>query len=89
MSRQVLLGADIQLTNLVGTLTFLVSADLLHSSPILSRHAIFYRNIALLLYSVPCYLLRCLLRHTELCRDRDYYNCFFFSSSFLLKFSHF
>ena len=54
MSRQVLHGVDIQLTNLVATLTFFVSADLLHSSHVLSRHAIFHRDIALLLYSVLC-----------------------------------
>ena len=54
MSQQVLPGVDIQLTNLVATLTFFVSADLLHSSHVLSRHAIFCRDIALLLYSVLC-----------------------------------
>ena len=54
MARQVLPGVDIQLTNLVATLTFFVSADLLYSSYVLSRHAIFCRNIALLLYSVLC-----------------------------------
>ena len=54
MSRHILLGVDIQLTNLVATLTFLVSADLLHSTSILSQHAIFCHNVALLLYSVPC-----------------------------------
>ena len=52
MSRQVFLGVDIQLTNLVATLTFFVSANLLHSSHLLSRHAVFCRNIARLLYSV-------------------------------------
>ena len=52
MSRQVFLGVDIQLTNLVATLTFFVSANLLHSSHLLSRHAVFCRNIAQLLYSV-------------------------------------
>ena len=54
MSRQVLLGVDIQLTNLVATSTFFVLADLLHSSHILSRHAILCHDIALLLYSVLC-----------------------------------
>ena len=32
MLQQILPGVDIQLTNLVATLTFFVSADLLHSS---------------------------------------------------------
>ena len=54
MSRQVLPGANIQPTNLVATLTFFVLADLLHSSNVLSQHAIFYHDIALLLYSVLC-----------------------------------
>ena len=45
MSRQVFLGVDIQLTNLVATLTFFVSADLLHSSHVLSRHAVFCRDM--------------------------------------------
>ena len=54
MSRQVLLSLDIQLTNLVPTLTFFISTDLLHSSHVLSRHAIFCHYIALLLYSVSC-----------------------------------
>ena len=54
MSRQVLLSVDIQLTNLVTTLTFFVSIDWLHSSPDLLRHAIFCRNIVVFLYSVPC-----------------------------------
>ena len=56
MSRQVLLGVDVQPTNLVATLTFFVSVDLLHSSHVLSRHVIFCRYIALLLYSVPCFV---------------------------------
>ena len=54
MLQQVLLGVDIQLTNLVAISTFFVSTDLLHSSYVLSRHAIFCRDIALLLYSVLC-----------------------------------
>ena len=54
MSRQVLLGLDIQLKNLVATLTFFVSTDLLHSSHVLSRHAIFCHYRALLLYLAPC-----------------------------------
>ena len=54
MSRQALQGVDIQPTNLVATLTFFVSADLLHSSLVLSRHSIFCHDIALLLYSVLC-----------------------------------
>ena len=54
MSQQFLLGANIQLTNLVATLSFFVLADLLHSSHVLSRHTIFCRDIALLLYSVLC-----------------------------------
>ena len=54
MSLQALPGVDIQLTNLVATLTFFVSTDLLHSSHVRSRHAIFCPDIALLLYSVLC-----------------------------------
>ena len=54
MSRQVLPGVDIQLTNLVVTLTFFVSTDWLHYSHVQSRHAIFYRDIYILLYSVLC-----------------------------------
>ena len=54
MSRQVLLGVDIQLTNLVATLSFFVSTDLLHSSYVLSRHAVFCRDIVPLLYLVLC-----------------------------------
>ena len=52
MSQQVLLGVDIQLTNLVATSTFVVSTDFLYSSHVLSRHVIFCSDIALLLYSV-------------------------------------
>ena len=52
MSRHVLPGVDIQLTNLVAILIFFVLASLLHSSHVLSRHTIFYHDIALLLYSV-------------------------------------
>ena len=52
MSRQVFLGVDIQLTTLVATLTFFVSANLLHSSHLLSQHAVFCRDIARLLYAV-------------------------------------
>ena len=40
--------------NLVATLFLFVSADLLHSSHILSRYVVFCRDIALLLYSVLC-----------------------------------
>ena len=54
MSQQVLLGVDIQPTNLVATLSFFVLADLLHSSHVLSRHAVFCQDIAHLLYSVLC-----------------------------------
>ena len=54
MSRQVFPGVDIQLTNLVSTLTLFVSNDLLHSSHVLSRHIIFCHDITLLLYSVLC-----------------------------------
>ena len=54
MPRQVPLGVDIQPTNLVATSSLFVSADLLHSSHVLSRHAVFCRDIALLLYSVLC-----------------------------------
>ena len=54
MSRQVLLGVDIQLTNLITTLTFFVSTDLLHYSHVLSQHAVFCRDITPLLYSVIC-----------------------------------
>ena len=54
MSQQVLPGVDIQLTNLVGTLTFFIFADLLHSSHVLLRHVVFCRDITLLLYSVLC-----------------------------------
>ena len=57
MSRQVLPGVDIQLTNLVATLSFFVSADLLHSSNVLSRHAVFCHDIAHLLYSVLCVVI--------------------------------
>ena len=54
MLRQVLPSVDIQLTNLVATLTFFVSADLLHSSHVLSRHVVFCRDRAPLLYLVLC-----------------------------------
>ena len=54
MSRQVLPGVDIQLTNLVATISFFVSADLLHSSHVLSRHAVFCQDIAHLFYLVLC-----------------------------------
>ena len=54
MPRQVLHGVDIHLTNLVVTLSFFVLANLLHSSHVLSRHVVFCRDIALLLYSVLC-----------------------------------
>ena len=46
MSRQVLSNVGIQLKNLVTTLSFFVSVDLLHSSHVLSRHAIFCGDIA-------------------------------------------
>ena len=64
MSQQVLPGVDIQLKSLIATLTFFVSADLLHSSHVLSRHVIFCRDIALLLYSVLY------VRQRKYCRDR-------------------
>ena len=54
MLLQVLPGVDIQLTNLVTTLTFFVSTDLLHSSYVLSQHVVFFCDIAPLLYSVLC-----------------------------------
>ena len=54
MSRKVLPGVDIQWTNLVTTLSFFVLADLLHSSHVLSRHAVFCRDIAPFQYSVLC-----------------------------------
>ena len=54
MSQQVLPSVSIQLTNLVATLYFFVSTDLLHYSHVLSRHAVFCRDITLLLYSVIC-----------------------------------
>ena len=54
MSQPVLLGVDIQLTNLLATLSFFVSTDLLHSSYVLSRHTVFCRDITPLLYSVLC-----------------------------------
>ena len=54
MSRQVLPDVDIHLTNLLTTLSLFVSVDLLHSSHVLSQHAVFYRDIATLLYSVIC-----------------------------------
>ena len=54
MSQQVLLSVGIQLTNLIATLSFFVLVDLLHSSHVLSQHAIFCCEIALLLYSVLC-----------------------------------
>ena len=54
MSRQVLPGVDIQLTNVVATLSFFVSTDLLHSSHVMSRHAVFCRDITNFLYSVFC-----------------------------------
>ena len=38
--------------NLVATLSLFVSADLLYSSHVLSRHVVFCHDIALLLYSV-------------------------------------
>ena len=40
--------------NLVATLFLFVSADLSHSSYVLLRHAVFCRDIVLLLYSVLC-----------------------------------
>ena len=54
MSSQVPPDVSIQLTNLVVTLSLFVSADLLHSSHILSRHTVFCHDIAPLLYSVLC-----------------------------------
>ena len=52
MSRQVPPGFGIQHKKPCRSL--FVSADLLHSSHVLSRHAVFCRDIALLLYSVLC-----------------------------------
>ena len=54
MSRQVLPGVDIHLTNLVTTLSFFVSTNLLHSSHVLWRHVVFCCDIAHLLYLVLC-----------------------------------
>ena len=54
MSRHVLLDVDIQLTNLVATLSLFVLVDLLHFSYVLLRHVVFCRDIAPLLYSVLC-----------------------------------
>ena len=54
MLRQVLPDVDIQLTNLVATLSLFVSVDLLHSSHDLSQHAVFCHDIAPLLYSLLC-----------------------------------
>ena len=54
MSRQVLPDVDIQLKILVATLSLFVSADLLHSSHVLSRHVVFYRDIAPFLHLVLC-----------------------------------
>ena len=61
MSRQFLPDVDIQLTNLVATLSLFVSADLLHSSHVLLQHVLFYRDIAPLLYSVLCVAIEELL----------------------------
>ena len=54
MPRQVLPDVDIQLTNLVATLSLFVLVDLLHFSYVLLRHAVFCCDIAPLLYSVLC-----------------------------------
>ena len=54
MSQQVLPGVNIQLTNLVATLYFFVSADLLHSCHVPSRHVVFCCDIAHILYLVFC-----------------------------------
>ena len=84
MSRQALPDVDIQLRNLVATLSLFVSADLLHSSYVLSRHSSFSifnplccdrRNI--IVTDFLSHLLRRLSRHTELCRDIDFCNCSF------------
>ena len=54
MSRQVLPDVDIQLTNFVTTLFLFVSANLLHSSRVLSRHVVFCHEIAHLIHSILC-----------------------------------
>ena len=91
MLEQISAGVDIQLTNLVATSSLFFSVDLLHSSHALSRHAVFFRDIALLLYSILCVaiekntivtfflsiLLRHLSQHTKLYRDIDCCNCLF------------
>ena len=64
MSRQVLSDVGIQLKNLVATIYFFVSTDLLHSSHVLSRHAVFCRDIA------PLYIQSFVLRQKKYCRDR-------------------
>ena len=101
MSRQVLSTFGIQLTNLVATLSLFVSADLLHSSHVLSRHAVFCRDITLLLYSVLfvtteeilsrqislAICLNVVATHKTLSRHRLLQ--LFFFSSFLLDFSPF
>ena len=54
MLRHVPPSVDIQLTNLVATSSLFVFANLLYSSHVLSRHAVFCCDITLLLYSVLC-----------------------------------
>ena len=65
LSRQELLCRDrflliltSSIRNLVATLFLFVSTDLLHSSHVLSRHIVFFRNIALLLYSIICIAIK-------------------------------
>ena len=45
LSRQIPLSVDIKLTNLVAISSLFVSADLLHSSHVLLRHAVFCRDM--------------------------------------------
>ena len=58
MSQQVPPGVDIQLINFVATSSLFVSADLLLSSHVQSRYVVFYRDIALFLYSVLCVAIK-------------------------------
>ena len=54
MSQQVLPSVNIQLTNLVATLSLFVSTNLLRSSHIYWRHAVFCHDITPFLYSALC-----------------------------------
>ena len=88
MSRHVLLVADIQKTNLVATLTFLVSIDL-YILPLFCRDTLLQHSSSSIFSPLCCdrgnlvvtnflsYLLRCLSRHTELYRNIDCCNCSF------------